>query len=154
MSRRSAPPVLALIASASLAACATLHAMPRPEFAQRASPPPGQYEIELLAGLSGGLAVVDGCLGVSSRFGNDGSFSTLVWPGNASLESSPEGWRVRNRDTGETIGIGETIVGGGGFSGPFDAQLLREYNRMLTSDLSEKCAAKGVFSLNKDFRPG
>ena len=137
-----------------LGACVGMPTEPRPEFPRRAAPPPGQYEIALLAGISGRLAIVDGCLGIAADYERDPAFVTLVWPANAVLETGPAGWQVENRDTGERVQLGGKLIGSGGFSGGLDAESLRDYNRMLTSKLSANCAAKGVFSLNRDFRPG
>lgn len=145
-----------ICASVALAASACVTPLPvgAPEFPQRAAPPEGQYEIELLAGFDGRLAIKDGCLGATSSRGNDDFFVTIVWPANAKLERTGSSWRVRNEANGETIAIGQRINGGGGFRGDLGEDEVREYNRMLTRKLSPECAAKGTFGLNRDFRRG
>ena len=145
--------VLILPVAFVTSACVTLNQADRPEFAQRAAPRAGQAEIELLAGLSGTLAIEDDCLGVEVDRGAERFFVTLVWPWNARLESNEGRWQVRNVQTGEVIRVGEAIEGSGGFSGDFDPAGLRSYNRMLTRDLSERCA-KSIFSLNREFGRG
>ena len=136
--------------------CATTsEAVSQPEFSQRAASRPGQDEIELLAGLRGRLAIQDGCLGVTAIRGDDDeSFTTIVWPWNARLELSGAGWRVVNVQTGASIEVGQTISGSGGFGGNPDSAELRAFNRYLARDLSVRCAVKGFFTLNRDFRPG
>lgn len=152
--RRARLPGAAALALLS-AGCASLAASPAPEFSQRAAPRPGQDEIELLAGLEGRLAIEDGCLGVSAFRGDRADFVTIVWPWNAALESAPGGgWQVRQTQSGAIIPVGAAIRGGGGFGGTFDDAWLRDYNRHLTRKLSARCAAKGTFALNRDFRPG
>lgn len=147
---------IVLILALALSGCVTAPvAIAKPEFSQRAAPRPGQDEIELLAGLRGRLSIEDGCLGVKAVFGNDHeSFTTIVWPWNARLEPSGASWRIVNVQTGASIAVGQVIDGGGGFGGGADATELRAFNRYLTRDLSAKCAAKGFFTLNREFRPG
>lgn len=146
-------PICATIALAA-SACVTPLPVGAPEFPQRAAPPAGQYEIELLAGFDGRLAIEDGCLGATTSRGNDGFFVVLVWPSTARLERDGSSWRVRNEANGETIAVGQKIKGGGGFRGDFGAGEVRDYNRMLTRKISAECAAKGTFGLNRDFERG
>ena len=81
-------------------------------------------------------------------------FTTLVWPWNAKPERAESGWRVRNVQTQQTVGLGEELSGSGGYASPDDRDSLSRYNRFLTRDLSTICAAKGTFSLNRGFGPG
>ena len=142
------------LSCAALAGCVTTTAMPRPEFAQRAPPRAGQDEIELLAGITGTLAIQDGCLGVLVGGLEEPLFTTVVWPWNAELERDGSNWRVRNVQTQQTIGLGEELEGSGGYASPSDRESLSRYNRFLKHDLSTVCAAKGTFSLNRGFGPG
>lgn len=144
---------LAAIASVALTGCATTRFPPRPEFSQRPKPPEGQYEIELTAGFNGRLAIEDGCLGFVGDFGEIERFTTLVWPWNARLERSATGWQVRRTDNGTVFLVGGPLVGGGGFLPDLTGDELRRYNRSLTRKLSPECAAKGAWTLNRDFRP-
>lgn len=146
--------VLAITAAVALGGCAAIDPERPPEFSQRPKPPAGQFEIELTAGFAGRLAIEDGCIGFVARFGETERFTTLVWPWNARLERAATGWQVRRTDNGAIFAIGGPLVGGGGFLPDLSTEELRRYNRSLARPLSRVCAAKGAWTLNRDFHPG
>ena len=144
--------LLPLLIVPLIAACVTPLPPGAPEFAQRAAPPEGQNEIELLAGFNGRLAIRDNCLGAVSVYPEADTFVTIIWPSSARLVRDGNSWRVNNTANGESIRVGERISGGGGYAGKHDRETLKLYNRFLTRKLSIACAQFGTFSLNRDFQ--
>ena len=147
------PAAAIVILSLVLSGCATVWTDGL-NLAQRAKPPEGQHEIELLAGIAGRLAERDGCVGLERDYGDGPFFTTIVWPWNVELRGNRADWSLMNTITGERFAPGDTVIGGGGsFSVETDTEL-RRMNRGLARNIAPACARFGAASLNKDFRKG
>ena len=151
MSFRFAVPLLAVLLTMS--ACVTPIGGGL-ELAQRPKPKDGQFEIELLAGMSGTLAEREGCIGLELIYREGKPFVTIVWPWNVEIERSLGSWTLRDTLTGTVYAPGDVIEGGGGFFGIEGDLDRRRYNRGLVRKLSAKCAAYDIATLNRDFTKG